>query len=122
VRAKVLVVDDSSMARRSARGILETAGHEVIEAVDGTSALDRYYVEKPDLVLLDLVMAGMYGLEVLQKLREMDDKAKVIVVTADVQNSTREMVEQAGACGVVTKPIRNEELLSLMNSVLEERP
>jgi two-component system chemotaxis response regulator CheY len=122
VRARVLVVDDSSMARRSARGILETAGHEVIEAVDGTSALDRYPVDKPDLVLLDLVMAGMYGLEVLQKLREMDDKAKVIVVTADVQTSTREMVEQAGACGVVSKPIRNEELLSLMNSVLEERP
>lgn len=117
--ARILVVDDSSMARRSARAILETAGHEVIEASDGTTAIDRYSVEKPDLVLLDMVMSGMYGLDVLQKLREIDGQAKVIVVTADIQTSTREMVEQAGSCGFVTKPIRKEELLSLVNSVLE---
>ena len=122
MKAKVLVVDDSAMARRKAREILEASGHSVIEAEDGTAALDRYSVEKPDLVLLDMVMSGMYGLDVLQKLREMDDKAKVIIVTADIQTSTREMVEQAGSRGVVTKPIRKEELLSLVNSVLEEQP
>ena len=48
------------------------AGYEVIEAEDGSSALERYFVEKPAVVLLDLVMRGMYGLDVLDQLREMD--------------------------------------------------
>ena len=122
MKAKILVVDDSSSSRRIVRGILESAGHEVTEAADGMAAIDRYSVEKPDLVLLDLVMGGMGGLEVLQKLRESDSEARVIVATADIQSSTREMTDQAGSRGFVTKPIRKEELLSLVNSVLEERP
>ena len=115
-------MDDSSMSRRIVRGILESAGHEVTEAADGMAALERYSLEKPDLVLLDMVMGGMYGLEVLRKLREIDSQARIIVATADIQTSTREMAEQAGSRGFVTKPIRKEELLSLVNSVLEERP
>jgi CheY-like chemotaxis protein len=119
--ARILVVDDSAMARRNARSVLEPAGHEVVEAVDGQSALDLYSYKKFDVVLLDLVMVGMYGLDVLKKLCELDDKVKVIVVTADIQTSTREVMEEAGSCGVVTKPIKKDELLSLVNSVLEER-
>ena len=115
-------MDDSSMSRRIVRGFLESAGHEVTEAADGMAALERYSLEKSDLVLLDMVMAGMYGIEVLKKLREIDGHAKIIVATADIQHSTREMAEQAGSRGFVTKPIRKEELLSMVNSVLEERP
>ena len=120
--SRILIVDDSSMSRRIVRGILESAGYEVTEAADGKAALERYSLEKPDLVVLDMVMGGMYGLEVLQKLREINGRAKIIVVTADIQPSTREMAEQAGSRGFVTKHIRKEELLSLVNSVLEEQP
>jgi two-component system, chemotaxis family, chemotaxis protein CheY len=119
MKAKILIVDDSSMSRRIVRGFLESAGHEVTEASDGIAALDRYSLEKPDLVLLDLVMTGMGGLEVLQKLRENDSHARVIVATADIQNSTREMAAQAGSRGFLNKPIRKEELLSAVNSSLE---
>jgi len=122
MRSRILIVDDSSMSRRIVRGILESAGHDVIEAADGLAALERYSLEKPDLVLLDLVMGGMYGLDVLQKLREMDGQARIIVATADIQSSTREMAEQAGSLGFVTKPIRSDELLSVVNSVLEGGP
>jgi two-component system chemotaxis response regulator CheY len=122
LKTKVLIVDDSSMSRRIVRGSLESAGHEVTEAADGMAALESYSLEKPDLVLLDMVMAGMYGIEVLQKLREIDGQAKVIVATADVQHSTREMAEQAGSRGFLSKPIKKEELLTLVNAVLEERP
>jgi two-component system chemotaxis response regulator CheY len=121
MRSRILIVDDSAMSRRIVRGILESAGHEVAEAADGLAALERYSLEKPDLVILDLVMGGMYGIDVLQKLREMDGQARIIVATADVQSSTRKMAEQAGSLGFVTKPIRNEELLSIVNSVLEGR-
>lgn len=119
MKAKILIVDDSSMSRRIVRGFLESAGHQVSEASDGIAALERYSVEKPDLVLLDLVMTGMGGLEVLQKLRENDSHARVIVATADIQNSTREMAAQAGSRGFLNKPIRREELLSAVNSSLE---
>jgi CheY-like chemotaxis protein len=67
--AKIMVVDDSAMSRRTMRRILEGAGHSVVEAEEGMAALELYFLEKPDLVFLDLVMKGMYGLEVLEKLR-----------------------------------------------------
>jgi len=118
MRSRILIVDDSSMSRRIVRGILESAGHEVAEAADGMAALERYSLERPDLVLLDLVMNGMPGLDVLQKLREIDGKAKVIVATADVQSSTREMTELRGSVGFVSKPIKTEALLGIVNSVL----
>jgi two-component system, chemotaxis family, chemotaxis protein CheY len=118
--SKILIVDDSSMSRRIVRGHLESAGHHVTEAADGLAALEHYSIDKPDLVVLDMVMTGMYGIEVLQKLRELDGGAKVIVASADIQHSTREMAEQAGSRGFVTKPIKKEELLSLVDSVLAE--
>jgi two-component system chemotaxis response regulator CheY len=117
--AKVLVVDDSGLARRRVRGILEVAGYEVIEAEDGMSALERYSVAKPALVLLDLVMKGMYGLDVLAKLREMDPAARVIVVSADVQTSSHEMVEKAGAAGFLMKPVDADQVLALVQSTLD---
>ena len=83
---RILIVDDSGLARRRARAILEAGGYEVIEAADGIAAIERYFVDKPDVVMLDLVMKGMYGLDVLTKLREIDPAARVIVVSADVQS------------------------------------
>jgi len=120
--SRILIVDDSSMSRRIVRGILESAGHEVTEAADGMAALEGYSLQKPDLVVLDMVMGGMYGLDVLQKMYELDEHARVIVATADIQTSTREMATQAGSRGFLNKPIKKEELLSLVNSVLQERP
>jgi two-component system chemotaxis response regulator CheY len=117
--AKVLLVDDSGLARRSTRRVLEEAGYVVVEADDGLSALERFAMEKPDLVLLDLVMKGMYGLEVLGKLRELDSSARVIVVSADVQSSSQQMVEAAGASGFVVKPVNREQLLTALRHALE---
>ena len=115
---RVLVVDDSGLARRRARAILESAGFEVLEAEDGMAALESYFVEKPDIVLLDLVMKGMYGLDVLARLKEMDPTAKVIVVSADVQTSSHELVAQGGAAGFLVKPVDANEVLTLVKSTL----
>jgi len=117
--AKILLVDDSGLARRSARRTLEGAGYEVVEAEDGLGALERYFTEKPDVVLLDLVMKGMYGLEVLGKLREMDPGARVIVVSADIQTSSRDLVAEAGARGFLNKPARPEDMLGAVRAALE---
>ena len=117
---KILVVDDSALSRRTLRRILESANYEVVEADDGMTALEIYFLEKPDLVLLDLVMKGMYGLEVLAKLREMDPKALIIVATADIQSSTRKMVDEAGALAFVNKPFVPEEVVATVGGALAE--
>lgn len=116
---KVLLVDDSGLARRSTRRILEGAGYQVVEAEDGMTALESYFVEKPDVVMLDLVMKGMYGLEVLSKLRELDPGARVIVVSADVQTSSKAMVQAAGAAGFLSKPAAPEDMLAMVARTAE---
>ena len=116
---KILLVDDSAMARRSARQILESAGYAVAEAEDGLVALERYFLDKPDLVLLDLVMKGMNGLDVLSKLTQMDGDARVVVLSADVQESSRQLAAEAGAAGFLTKPIDRSVLLNLVAKTLE---
>jgi len=117
---KVLVVDDSALARRNLRQILESRGHEVVEAEDGLAALERYFLDRPDVVFLDLVMKGMYGLDVLRKLRELDPDARVLVVSADVQSSSHELVEQAGAKGFVNKPFDSQQILTALSAAVGE--
>ena len=117
---KVLIVDDSALSRRTLRRILESAGYEVVEAGDGMAALEVYFLEKPDLVLLDLVMKGMYGLDVLVKLREMDQQARVVVASADIQSSTRKMVDEAGALGFIHKPFVTEEVIAAVEEAIAE--
>ncbi|HWT03099.1 MAG TPA: response regulator [Pyrinomonadaceae bacterium] len=118
--AKILVIDDSALSRRTLRRVLETAGYDVVEADEGMAALELYFLEKPDLVFLDLVMKGMYGLEVLEKLREMDRDARVVVASADIQSSTRGMVEAAGALAFITKPFVAEQVLAAVSAALAE--
>jgi len=119
MKTRVLIVDDSALARRNLRQILESANCEVDEAEDGLSALERYFLDKPDVVLLDLVMRGMYGLDVLEKLRQLDPLAKVVVVSADVQTSSQQLVDQAGAKAFITKPFDREEVIDTLKAVLE---
>jgi two-component system chemotaxis response regulator CheY len=116
--AKLLVVDDSSLSRRISRRILEEAGHTVTEACDGMSALELYAVAKPDVVLLDVTMTEMNGLEVLRQLRAMDAAARVVIATADVQSSTRTLAESGGAVGFVIKPLNTETVLRAVNAAL----
>jgi two-component system, chemotaxis family, chemotaxis protein CheY len=116
--AKIMVVDDSAMSRRFMRRILESAGHNVVEAEEGMAAIELYFLEKPDLVFLDLVMKGMYGLDVLEKLREMDAEARVVVASADIQSSTRTMAEAAGARGFINKPFVAEQVLTAVDVAL----
>ena len=111
VKAHILVVDDSGFARRILRQFLTGAGHTVDEAKDGIEALERYTARKPDVVLLDMVMHGMDGMQVLLKLRELDAKARVVVATADIQASTRREAEEAGAIGMISKPFEEERVL-----------
>ena len=118
MNAKVLIVDDSALTRRSLRQILESAEYQVAEAEDGLAALERYFLDKPDVVLMDLVMRGMYGLEVIQKLRELDPDARIVVVSADIQTSSQDLAGEAGAAAFINKPFDRAEILSALDTAL----
>ena len=115
---KILIVDDSGFARRTLRQMLESAGHTIEEAANGNDALERYFLKRPDLVLLDIVMEGMNGLEVLPRIKELDPGARVIVASADVQSSTRTEAQAAGAIGFINKPFVREQVLETVSNVL----
>jgi two-component system chemotaxis response regulator CheY len=116
---KVLIVDDSGLSRRTLRRIYEEAGLTVVEAQDGITALEVYFLERPDVVSLDLTMQGMSGLDVLSKLIEMDAQARVIVASADIQSKTREMVRNSGAKAFINKPFVAENVIATVQAVLE---
>jgi two-component system chemotaxis response regulator CheY len=119
MKAKVLIVDDSSLARRMTRQALEEMGHTVEEATDGAQALERYFLNRHDLVILDMVMNGMYGLEVLTKMRELNPAVRVIVATADIQQSTQDQVKAAGASAFINKPLNRAALTAVVGKILE---
>ena len=118
--AKVLIVDDSNLSRRILRRILEPAGHEVSEAGDGLSAVERYGLERPDVVLLDLTMEGMHGFDVLRTLRAMDRKARIVIATADIQSSSQALATEGGARAFLSKPFTPEQVLQAVDTVLRE--
>ncbi len=116
--ARIMIVDDSAMSRRMLREILESGAHEVAEADDGLAALELYFLKKPEVVMLDLIMRGMYGLDVLKKLREMDPSVRVIVASADIQTSTQRMAYESGAASFVTKPFERSAVLNAVQTAL----
>lgn len=117
--AKILVVDDSMLSRRMMRSILESDGHEVCEATDGMSGIERYFLEKPDLVTLDLTMEGIHGLDVLSRIRQIDPLARVIVASADIQETSRALVMEAGAKAFINKPFNSRQVLEAVHNALQ---
>lgn len=117
--AKLMIVDDSSFARRVHRNILETGGHSVVEASTGMGAIETYFLERPDVVVLDLSMSDLGGVDVLRRLKEMDAQSRVIVVSADVQRSTEQSVSDAGAAAFLGKPVDSARLLAAVSSLVD---
>jgi two-component system, chemotaxis family, chemotaxis protein CheY len=116
--ATIMIVDDSNYTRRTHRRIVEADGHVVHEASTGLAAIEGYFVHRPDLVLLDLTMEDIGGLEVLAKLRELDSAVRVIVVSADVQRATAKLVADAGALRFLGKPVSAEGLRDAVREAL----
>jgi two-component system KDP operon response regulator KdpE len=118
---KVLVVDDEPQIRRVLRMTLANHGYEIAEARSGEEALLRFREQLPDLVLLDLNMPGMGGLETCRELRARSE-TPIIVLT--VRNAEDEKVRalDAGADDYITKPFGMKELLARMRAALRRAP
>jgi len=120
VRPVVLVVDDDAGLRESFRLILEDE-YEVVDAPDGRRALEIVRSRQLDLVLLDIRLPEMDGIEVLERIKALDDTVEVILVTAVKTVRTAVAAMKLGAFDYLTKPFEEAELLSLVRRALERR-
>jgi two-component system chemotaxis response regulator CheY len=121
-RPLVLLVDDSSFARRTARRIVESLGYRAAEAANGLEAIQTCARMDPDVVLLDLVMpGGIEGFETLAALKTANPRRRIIIVSADVQTDSRDRAIRAGAVGFVNKPLTADALSRTLDQALEKR-
>ncbi len=117
---KILVVDDEDVLTETIAYNLEQEGYQVITAGDGTSALNAVHNEHPDLIVLDIMLPGIDGLEVCRQLRREDDTAMVpiIMLTAKSDEIDKVVGLEVGADDYVTKPFGRRELLARVRSLL----
>ena len=114
---RALIMEDNLVNMKIARMVAERVGFSVIEAADGVAGMEQYHKACPDVVLLDLHMPHKDGAEVLSDIRAIDTNTPVIVVTAEVSDGTRREVLAMGANGYLTKPFRQADLISAMQSL-----
>ncbi|MHB1544384.1 MAG: response regulator [Gammaproteobacteria bacterium] len=118
--AKILVVDDSPTEVHILRAMLQKAGHSVITATNGIEAIEMAQSEKPDLILMDVIMPGINGFQATRQLTHHAEtkNVPVIVVTNKSQQTDRVWGLRQGASDYLVKPVTPEVLLQSVNNVL----
>lgn len=118
-KQKILIVDDEQNIRKLVKASLET-GYTVIEAVDGKQALDKARAEKPDLILLDIMMPGMDGYATCSALKSIPitKEIPVVMLTAVQYELNEKLAKQVGAIGYIRKPFTRQELLATISNTL----
>jgi CheY-like chemotaxis protein len=115
--AKILICDDSQFMRNVVRDILNKTKHELSEVENGKQVIEFCASEKPDLLLLDIIMPEMDGIDVL---KELDKDIKVIIVSAVGQDKMVDEAKALGALDYIVKPFDEKDLLAKVSSVLGE--
>jgi len=116
--AAVLIVDDTLFMRASIRQMLEANGHSVAgEASNGVEAIEKYAKVNPDVILMDITMPDMDGLEALRRIKEIDPKAKVIMCTAMGQQAMVAKAVELGAQQFIVKPFQPDRLMAAIDTV-----
>ncbi|WP_018133043.1 response regulator [Effusibacillus pohliae] len=118
--AKILIVDDAAFMRMMLKNILAQHGHEVIgEAVTGKEAVEKYQLLRPDLVTMDITMPDMDGIEAVEKIRQLDPDAKIIMCSAVGQEVLVRKAISLGAKDFVVKPFEADRVVSAINQLFE---
>lgn len=116
--ALVLVVDDSRTTRAYCCAILANAGHEVMEASDAEHALDLMADRPPDCVVLDLLMPGLSGIEMMEVLGGRAESTPIVVLTSSFEETDRQRCMRLGARAFVNKPVSCDELIRAVRDAL----
>ena len=116
---KILIVDDALFMRRVIQGILKEGGYsDLLEAPDGGSAVEVFREERPELVILDITMPGLDGIETLRRIKEIDKDAKIVMCSAIGQEKHMMKAVAMGAAEYVVKPFKPEALLNVIRKVI----
>lgn len=116
--AKILVVDDAQFLRLRISKMLNQSGHDTLEAENGKRAVELYQSDHPDVVLMDVTMPEMDGLDALKHIRTFDANARVVMLTALGQESVVLEAIRAGAKDFVVKPFEASRVLSAINKII----
>lgn len=117
--ATILIVDDSRTSRKMLRNILEADGYTIVgEAKDGEEGVSYYKELRPDITTMDITMPVLDGLNALRKIMEIDNKAKVIMVTAAGQKGKMLDAMKLGATDFLAKPFEPKQISEIMKKVL----
>jgi CheY-like chemotaxis protein len=113
---RVLIVEDDITLLEVIKLML--SDYEVILAANGREAVEKYRIYKPDIVLMDIVMPDMSGIEATKEILKMDPNAKILAITAFAVHKGKEMLE-AGALEIIEKPFRRKELIERIEKYRE---
>ena len=117
--AKILLVDDAAFMRKVVKDGLSKAGYtDLHEAVDGADAVEKYNSLKPDLVLMDITMPNMDGLEALKAIRAADPNANVVMCSAMGQEAMVVEAIRLGAMDFIVKPFKPDRILQTVQKIL----
>ncbi len=118
----VLVVDDSASMRQLVGFALKSAGYEVVAAVHGKDALDKVNGTKVEMVVTDLNMPEMDGIELIKQLRAKPESkfTPIVMLTTESQEAKKQEGKQAGASGWLVKPFKPEELVDIVKRFVKE--
>lgn len=114
----IMVVDDSPFASKQIKDIVEDNGYEVIAyAKDGEEAIELYKELKPDIVILDIIMPGLNGLETAEILKKQDPDVKILMLSSLCDSGTMEEVKSIGVKHLIPKPLEADVLLTSLEMV-----
>ncbi len=118
---KVLIADDSKIARKGVLKSLATAfsgEFDYREAANGCEAVEMFTSYSPDLIFMDLTMPEKSGIEALEEIKAINPAAKVVIITADIQKKTTEMVSELGADEILNKPVTAEKISQIITKLV----
>lgn len=122
MKLDVLIVDDSNTMRKIMASIFEELGHRVIaEANNGRKAVEMYREFSPDLVTMDIQMPDINGVDAVKRIKNIDKKAKIIMITAQGQKETVLEAIKSGAKDYVLKPITKEKIKESLKKIAAKK-
>ncbi len=117
---KFLIVDDEPGVVDQVRDFLELRNYTVVTATSGEKALELSKKENPNIVVLDIRMPGMTGIDVLREVKKISPKARIIMLTGVEDEATKNMAMELGASGYLAKPYSYSELLDMSRKLINE--